>query len=176
MNMFAKLKDINSALSKKFKLVINVFFIIMLNSFIFYPALGNAETTNITGIYIEGNQRIETQTILSISGLSIGERYSDTEINNALLLLNATKYFKLVKVNLDKQILTITVEENPTINSINFEGNFNLDTLVFFLDTLFFFCLFSFAIFFFAIVFFKTALVFLIIFFFGILIFFVIIF
>jgi len=126
MNMFAKLKDINSALSKKFKLVINVFFIIMLNSFIFYPALGNAETTNITGIYIEGNQRIETQTILSISGLSIGERYSDTEINNALLLLNATKYFKLVKVNLDKQILTITVEENPTINSINFEGNFNL--------------------------------------------------
>jgi outer membrane protein insertion porin family len=124
--MFAKLKDINSALSKKFKLVINVFFIIMLNSFIFYPALGNAETTNITGIYIEGNQRIETQTILSISGLSIGERYSDTEINNALLLLNATKYFKLVKVNLDKQILTITVEENPTINSINFEGNFNL--------------------------------------------------
>ena len=126
MNMFAELKDINSALSKKFKLVINVFFIIMLNSFIFYPALGNAESTNITGIYIEGNQRIETQTILSISGLSIGERYSDTEINNALLRLNATKYFKLVKVNLDKQILTITVEENPTINSINFEGNFNL--------------------------------------------------
>ncbi|EAU52601.1 putative outer membrane protein [Rhodobacterales bacterium HTCC2255] len=126
MNMFAELKDINSALSKKFNLVINVFFIIMLNSFIFYPALGNAESTNITGIHIVGNQRIESQTILSISGLSIGERYSDTEINNALLRLNATKYFKLVKVNLDKKILTITVEENPTINSINFEGNFNL--------------------------------------------------
>ena len=70
----------------------DVFFIIMLNSFIFYPALGNAESTNITGIYIEGNQRIETQTILSISGLSIGERYSDTEINNALL-------FKFVSFN-----------------------------------------------------------------------------
>ena len=119
MTMIAELIEINNTLEKKVKNT--KFFLLLILSFIlFFPSLGNANTTSII---VEGNQRIETQTIVAISGLSTGVTHSDNDINKALLLLNKTKYFQSVNLSYENNKIIISVIENPTINSVSFEGN-----------------------------------------------------
>jgi outer membrane protein insertion porin family len=83
-----------------------------------------AELINITDIIVYGNERIETETIIRISDLKINKSYSSEQINEALLKLNSTKYFEFVDLKPSNAKLVITVSEFPTINSINFEGNY----------------------------------------------------
>ena len=44
-------------------------------------------------------------------------------MNSALQLIKKSTYFKTVTISQKNNILKINVIENPTINSINFEGN-----------------------------------------------------
>ena len=88
-----------------------------------YPISIKAEISQIDSVSVEGNQRIETQTILTISGLLEGKSFSENQINQALLLLNASTFFEEVDLQIRDNQIVIIVKENPTINSINFEGN-----------------------------------------------------
>ena len=98
-------------------------FIVITIFLLIYPISIKAETSKIDSVSVEGNQRIETQTILAISGLSEGKSFSENQINQALLLLNASTFFEEVDLQIRDNQIVIIVKENPTINSINFEGN-----------------------------------------------------
>src|SRR5688500_15155852 len=52
----------------------------------------------IRDIEIEGNQRIEARTILTYLGLSPGQGFNQTDINNGLKNLFATGFFADVKL------------------------------------------------------------------------------
>lgn len=117
--MIAELIERNNSLEKKVKNT-KIFLLLIFSFILFFPSLGNANTTSII---VEGNQRIETQTIVTISGLSTGVTHSDNDINKALLLLNKTKYFQSVNLRYENNKIIISVIENPTINSVSFEGN-----------------------------------------------------
>ncbi|MDA8804259.1 outer membrane protein assembly factor BamA, partial [Amylibacter sp.] len=49
--------------------------------------------------------------------------YSPTQLNSALQSIKKSSYFKTVDISLVNNVLIINIIENPTINSISFEGN-----------------------------------------------------
>ena len=83
----------------------------------------------ISSIVVDGNQRITTETIISISKIQEGVSYSPSQLNSALQLIKKSTYFKTATISVQNNILKISVTENPTINSINFEGNSKLQDL-----------------------------------------------
>ena len=86
-----------------------------------------AEGQPIRHIIVEGNQRIEVETVLSYLRIQEGEKYSDKKVNESLKRLFATGLFADVKVVQRNSDLVITVVENPIINKISFEGNKRLE-------------------------------------------------
>ena len=74
-------------------------------------------------IRIEGNQRIERETILSYLELRLGDPIDPLRIDNSLKNLFATGYFADVTIGRSGDALIVRVVENPVINRIAFEGN-----------------------------------------------------
>ena len=99
-----------------------ILFLIVLSFFI-TPSVMYSQENIISSIVVEGNQRITTDTIVSISKIEKGNPYSPSQLNSALQLIKKSTYFKTVTISQKNNILKINVIENPTINSINFEGN-----------------------------------------------------
>ena len=56
------------------------------------------------------------------SGIEIGDDINDNELNLILKNLYKTDYFRDVKILLKNNILNITVDEYPIIQSINYTG------------------------------------------------------
>ena len=85
-----------------------------------------AETISIQRITISGNKRIESDTILSYIRIKPGQTATDDDLNQALKELFATGFFNDVKVSVEGDNLVVSVEENPIINRIAYEGNSKL--------------------------------------------------
>lgn len=91
-------------------------------------ASGNApavspDAQTIRSINVEGQQRLEPETILSYTKLRAGTAYTRESLDNALRDLYETELFADVQIRDDKGVLTVTVQENPVINRIVLEGN-----------------------------------------------------
>jgi len=122
MYLFTDCNITNDLRKKSFNFFRNLFAIILIYLCL-YANIIYAKDINIIDVKVVGNQRIETDTILSISRLDKGKIYSEEQINESLQLLNATTYFETVDLQINEKVLIIKVKENPTINTINFEGN-----------------------------------------------------
>jgi len=112
-----------------------LFIVILLLSFSILPNKAHTQETLVSSINVDGNKRISSDTIINISKINPGSTYSPSQINSALQNLKKSTYFKTVIISLENNILNIDVTENPTINSISFEGNYvlkdeNLDELI----------------------------------------------
>jgi outer membrane protein insertion porin family len=84
---------------------------------------GFAFAQTISNIVVEGNQRVETETILSYTQISRGDPLSEEAIDDAVKALFQTGLFADVDINARGSTIVIRVEENPLINRVNFEGN-----------------------------------------------------
>jgi len=87
------------------------------------PTKSHSQEDIISSIVVIGNERITSETIIAISNIETGVSYSPSQLNSALQRINKTTFFKTATVSLKNNVLEINVIENPTINSINFEGN-----------------------------------------------------
>lgn len=87
------------------------------------PSLGT-----IGAIRVEGNQRIESRTIISYFGLKAGDTFNQSDINAALKNLFVTGFFSDVKLLREGSTLIISVKENPVISKVAFEGNERIET------------------------------------------------
>mgnify|MGYP001336745302 CR=1 FL=1 len=76
---------------------------------------------------VQGNQRVETASILTFAGIPAGETVSGGVVNDALQRLQNTGLFESVEVIPRGNTLAIIVQEYPTINQISIEGNDRLD-------------------------------------------------
>lgn len=74
-------------------------------------------------IDVSGNERIASDTIRSISGITSGKRMTPGEINAAIQNLYDSGLFEKVSLNPERGRLVIEVVEHPTINLIRVEGN-----------------------------------------------------
>ena len=87
---------------------------------------GHAAAQSGERIVVEGNRRVEAETIRSYFRLTPGERLDSYKIDQALKALYATGLFQDVRINPSGGRLIVTVVENPVINRVAFEGNSKL--------------------------------------------------
>ncbi len=90
------------------------------------PERAEAQNYRFNSVSIEGNQRIETATILTYAGIARGETVSAGELNDAYQRILGTGLFEDVEITPQGDTLVIRVVEFPTINRIAFEGNSKL--------------------------------------------------
>ncbi len=89
----------------------------------FAATAASAQSFTFSSVTIDGNQRVEDGTILSLAGISRGQTISAAQLNAASQNIRETGLFETVDVNPQGSRLVITVVERPTINIINVEGN-----------------------------------------------------
>ena len=88
-----------------------------------------APTRAVASVTVQGNQRLEPETVLSYTQLRIGEPYDQERLDQALRDLYATELFSdVIIAGADTGNLVIQVRENPVINRIVIEGNRRLKT------------------------------------------------
>ena len=81
----------------------------------------------VSEIRIEGNLRVDRETILAFISLTEGSEYNSEDINLTLKELYKTGFFENVEVTDKNNIVTIIVNENSILNLIGFEGNKRFD-------------------------------------------------
>ena len=106
-----------------------LYIITLLFLFSILPNKAHTQETLVSSIIIDGNKRISSDTIVGLSKVQIGSVYSPTQLNSALQSIKKSSYFKNVDISLVNNVLNINVIENPTINSISFEGNKSLNDI-----------------------------------------------
>ncbi len=74
-------------------------------------------------ILIEGNQRIEADTVISYMKIRAGDPFNNRQIDRSLKSLFATGLFADVTMRRQGEVLIVNLIENPVINRIAFEGN-----------------------------------------------------
>ncbi|PPR23232.1 MAG: Outer membrane protein assembly factor BamA [Alphaproteobacteria bacterium MarineAlpha10_Bin2] len=83
--------------------------------------------TTIQEVLVEGNERIEADTVRSYLSISVGDPFDAREINDSLKSLFATGLFADVTIRREASALIVRVVENPIINRVAFEGNQRID-------------------------------------------------
>src|SRR5580658_3778016 len=82
------------------------------------------EQSGVVGrIIVQGNQRIDSETILSYLPIGVGDHVDSAKIDEALKALFRTDLFADLKIDLQGADLIVRVVENPIINQVLFEGN-----------------------------------------------------
>ena len=85
------------------------------------PAM--AQSVVIREIRVEGNRRVEPETVRSYLAISVGNTYDSAKVDQSLKALFATGLFRDVRIDRSGATLVVTVVENPIVNRVAFEGN-----------------------------------------------------
>ena len=89
------------------------------------------EPFTVRDIRVEGVQRIDAGTVFSYLPVKVGETFNDEKATASLKALYATGFFKDVRIDVDRDVLVVVVEERPAISAVDFTGmkEFDKDTL-----------------------------------------------
>lgn len=87
------------------------------------PSSVETSTDRIGSIVVEGNERIEAETVRSYLSISAGDPFDGRAVNQALKSLFATGLFADVTIRREGRALVVRVVENPIVNRVAFEGN-----------------------------------------------------
>ena len=89
----------------------------------FSPLAAEAQSFRFNSVQVEGNQRIQTSTVVAYTGIERGQTVSAGELNDAYQRILDSGVFETVELVPRGNTLVIKVTEFPTINQISFEGN-----------------------------------------------------
>jgi len=81
----------------------------------------------VRDIRVEGIQRIEAGTVFSYLPVKVGETMTDEKAAAAIKALFATGFFKDVRLEVQRDVLIVMVEERPSVSQIDFIGNKEFD-------------------------------------------------
>lgn len=81
----------------------------------------------LSDIRVEGNQRIEDDTVKSYLLITAGAPYDRSRVDRSLKALFNTGLFADVTIRQEGTVLIVNVVENPIINRLAFEGNRRID-------------------------------------------------
>ncbi len=76
----------------------------------------------IKDIRVEGIQRTEAGTVFSYLPVKVGDTMTDEKAAAAIKALFATGFFKDVRLEIDREVLVVVLEERPAIASLEFTG------------------------------------------------------
>ena len=77
----------------------------------------------IQNIQVEGNKRVEPETVRSYLTFSVGDAYDPAQIDESLKALFATGLFQDVRIRREGATIVIVIVENPIVSRVAFEGN-----------------------------------------------------
>ena len=98
----------------------NKIFYIFFVLFIFCNKIAHSEVVN--SIKINGNERISEQSIIVFGEIELGQNLDAVDLNDVIKKLYKTNFFENVSLNLQNNILEISIIENPLIQSVIIEG------------------------------------------------------
>ncbi len=98
-----------------------IFLYILFYSFIGFRLFASEATIN--SIKIDGTQRIDTETVIAYSNISVGDNYTEQLGNEVLKSLFETNLFSNIQISFSDNTLLIEIKENPTVNLVKFTGN-----------------------------------------------------
>ncbi len=81
----------------------------------------------IQNIRVEGNKRVEPETVRAYLTFSPGDPYDPAQIDESLKVLFATGLFQDVRIRRDGTTIVIVIVENPIVSRVAFEGNREID-------------------------------------------------
>src|SRR6202163_3036544 len=87
------------------------------------PVSSPAVAQSVSSIQVEGNRRVEVETIRSYFRPDSGGRLDQAQIDDGLKALIETGLFQDVKITQTNGRVLVTVIENPVIGRLAFEGN-----------------------------------------------------
>ncbi len=87
----------------------------------FTPA--QAQSFSFSNVSIEGNDRVDAATIIAFAGIARGASLSAGDLNDAYQRVVRSGLFETVELVPQGSTLLIRVQEYPTVNVINIEGN-----------------------------------------------------
>src|SRR5262245_62498516 len=82
-----------------------------------------AQGASIQAIRVEGNKRVEPETIRAYLTFSPGDSYDPAQVDESLKVLFATGLFQDVRIRRDGGTIVVVVVENPIVSRVAFEGN-----------------------------------------------------
>ena len=82
----------------------------------------------VKDIRVEGIQRTEAGTVFSYLPVKVGETMNDELAAQAIKALYGTGFFKDVRIEVESDVLVVTVQERSTIAKIEFSGNKSFPT------------------------------------------------
>jgi outer membrane protein insertion porin family len=88
-----------------------------------FSTSARAQDYQFSGVRVEGNQRVESGTVLRYAGIGAGQAVTAGQLNDAVQAVVNSGLFETVDVDPDGDVLVFRVKEFPTINIISFEGN-----------------------------------------------------
>ncbi len=77
----------------------------------------------IQDIRVEGNKRVEPETVRSYLTFSAGDAYDAAKVDESLKALFATGLFQDVRIRREGPTIVVVVVENPIVSRVAFEGN-----------------------------------------------------
>lgn len=80
------------------------------------------EPFNLRDIRVEGLQRVEPGTIFATLPFRVGDNYTDEKGSTAIRVLFGLGLFKDVRLEVSGDVVTVIVEERPTIAGVEFVG------------------------------------------------------
>jgi outer membrane protein insertion porin family len=85
----------------------------------------------IKDIRVEGLQRTEAGTVFSYLPVKVGETMTEEKAQQAVRALFATGFFRDVRLEVERDVLVVLVEERPAVAQVDFSGvkEFEPDTL-----------------------------------------------
>jgi len=76
----------------------------------------------VKDIRVEGLQRTDPGTVFNYLPLRVGDAFDDNKARDAVKALFATGFFSDVRIEIDGDVLVVTVEERPTIAQLDIQG------------------------------------------------------
>ena len=77
---------------------------------------------SFNSIKVDGNKRISKESIIVFGNIKINKDYNQSDLNQILKTLYETNFFKEVKLNVNNNVLNISIVENPIIESLEING------------------------------------------------------
>ena len=96
---------------------------VMMISCVWMVQAAQANDFEITEIIVDGNRRIETETIRSYTEIETPAVLAIGEVNDAVQRVRDSNLFETVTAEVQGNKLKVTVVEFPTVNEVVFEGN-----------------------------------------------------
>jgi outer membrane protein insertion porin family len=91
-------------------------------------ASGAAYAQTVRSIQVVGNRRVEPETVISYLEFSVGDAYDPARVNASLRALFQTGLFADVVIERQgRGLVVVTVQENPVVSEVAFEGNSEVD-------------------------------------------------